>query len=56
MQSLELLTLLMALGHALGVVTLSNKTRFLMLVFNVLMIVGHFRQMKRYIRRNLSHL
>lgn len=55
-RGLELMSLMMALGHSLGVVTLSNKTRFLMLLFNLVMLVGHVQEMKRHLRGNLSRL
>jgi hypothetical protein len=53
---IELVSLLLGIGHTLGVVTLSNSTRFMMLMMNLVLILGHYQEMKQYVRRNLSHL
>lgn len=43
LHAVQITSLIMGLGHALGVLTLTNKTRFLMLMLNLLIIMGHFQ-------------
>ena len=47
---------MMTLGHLLGVVTLSNHTRWVMFMLNIMMITGHYQAMRKYFRRNDSSL
>lgn len=56
MNAVELFSLVLGLGHTLGLLNLTNKTRYMMLMLNLVIIMGHFQEMRRYISRNLSHL
>ena len=49
MSGIELISLILGLGHTLGVVTLTNSSRYMMLMMNIVIILGHYQEWKNYL-------
>ena len=56
LKGLQIVSLMMALAHTLGVVTLSSKIRMCMLMLHTAMLIGHFQEVKQYMIKSQSRL
>ena len=51
MTGIEVVSLILGLGHTLGVVTLTNSSRYMMLMLNMVIILGHYQEWKNYFQK-----